>query len=180
MRNLGWHLLPRLGKSREKFPDESISWLEKAVLKGDGESCYHLYYEYRTRFERSRVGDYRAPYANPLPTAAEMEMFRKAFEWLSKGAELNDPECMMECSKLYQTGHVFRLESRQGLFGSPDSLVAVDEVQAFEWVKKLPKLGMAMHFIYWELHVLKESKFRLITWNLLNILLRHMIPIKGL
>lgn len=141
MRNLGWHLLPRLGKSREKFPDESISWLEKAVLKGDGESCYHLYYEYRTRFERSRVGDYRAPYANPLPTAAEMEMFRKAFEWLSKGAELNDPECMMECSKLYQTGHVFRLESRQGLFGSPDSLVAVDEVQAFEWVKKAAEVG---------------------------------------
>lgn len=141
MRNLGWHLLPRLGKSWEKFPEESISWLEKAVLKGDGESCYHLYYEYRTRFERSRVGDYRAPYANPLPTANEMEMFSKAFDWLSKGAELNDPQCMMECSKLYQKGHVFPLESLQGLFGSPDSLVAVDEVQAFRWVKKAAEVG---------------------------------------
>jgi len=141
MRSLGWFLNLSFGRSREKFPDESISWLEKAVLKGDGKSCYQLYGQYKRRFSSSRFENSRSSDPTPIPSAEERAMFDKAISWLTKGLDLNDPLCMMENSILWKNGHVFSERDLQWLFGNTNKLVGIDETQAFFFIKKAANLG---------------------------------------
>jgi TPR repeat protein len=146
MRMFGRYLVSFSGARRKKFPDEEISWFEKAVLKGDGESCYDLYFVYRDRFSKSRydkthpVGN-GVPDSNPTPTADEKAIFDKALAWLSKGLDMNDPQCMLEYSRLYQKGHVVSEGDRQWLFGNDDGIVTIDEKQAFSFIKKAADVG---------------------------------------
>jgi len=146
MRILGRYLRSFSGAGRKKFPDEEISWFEKAVLKGDGESCYLLYIVYRDRFSKSRYDKTHprgngVPDSNPMPTADEKAIFDKALAWLSKGLAMNDPQCLLEYSSLYQTGHVFSEGDRQWLFGNTDDIVTIDEKQAFSYIKKAADVG---------------------------------------
>lgn len=141
MRELGFFLGSYFGRSREKFPDESISWLEKAVLKGDGESCYMLYSRYKDKFKNSRLRNLKSLNPNPVPSAEEKKLFDKALTWLSRGLELNDPLCMMENSKLWGTGHVFSKGDLEMLFGGTNDLVGIDDKKAFFFIKKAADLG---------------------------------------
>ena len=149
MRNLGRFLGSAFGSSRQKFPDESISWLEKAVLKGDGESCYQLYFQYIGRFRSSRFENSKSLYQTPIPSAEEKAMFDKALTWLSKGVEMNDALCTMENSKLWKNGHVFSEGDLKRLFLNTNKLVGIDEEQAFFMMKKAANLGHgeALHLL---------------------------------